>query len=90
MGKMGTFAGTYLSPITPAGGASAVLRSWPPPSPLLAVAVLGDLQERRLRGGRGPQRAGIAARAPAGLIDMHRALIQHPVLQMAVRASQGV
>jgi hypothetical protein len=57
---------------------------------LLAVAVLGDLQERRLRGGRGPQRAALTARAPPGLIDMHRALIKHPVLQLTMWASQGV
>ena len=57
---------------------------------LLAVAVLGDLQERRLRGGRGPQRAALAAGAPAGLIDMHRVLVQHPVLQLQMRASQCV
>ena len=56
----------------------------------LAVAVLGDLQERRLWGGRGPQSAALTAGPPAGLIDVHRALIQHPVLQLAVRASQGV
>ena len=57
---------------------------------LLAVAVLGDLQERRLRGGRGPQRASLTAGPPAGLIDMHRALIQHPVLQLQVRAGERV
>ena len=50
---------------------------------LLAVAVLGDLQERRVGGGRGPQRAALTAGAPAGLIDMHRAPDQHPVLQAA-------
>src|SRR5581483_1065532 len=57
---------------------------------LLAVAVLGNLKERRPGGGRGPQRPALAARSPAGLIDMHRALIQHPVLQMAVRPGQRV
>src|ERR1700758_5280563 len=57
---------------------------------LLAVAMLGDLQERRPRGGRGPQRPALTTRAPAGLIDMHHALVKHPVLQMAVRASQRV
>jgi hypothetical protein len=40
---------------------------------LLAVAVLGDLQERRLRGGRGPRHTSLTAGPPAGLIDMHRA-----------------
>jgi hypothetical protein len=53
---------------------------------LLAIAALGDLQERRLSGGRGPQRASVTAGAPAGLIDVHRLLIQHPVLQVAMRA----
>ena len=57
---------------------------------LLAVAVLGDLQERRARGGRGPQRAALTAGAPAGLIDMHRALVKHPVLQLQVRAGERV
>jgi hypothetical protein len=38
----------------------------------------------------GPQRPALTARAPPGLIDMHRALIQHPVLQLAMRASQRV
>jgi len=57
---------------------------------LLTVAVLGDLQERRLRSGRGPQRAALTAGSPAGLIDVHRLLVQHPVLQLAVRASQCV
>ena len=57
---------------------------------LLAVAVLGDLQERRLRGGRGPQRAPLTTGPPAGLIDMHRALIQHPVLQLQVRTGERV
>ena len=57
---------------------------------LLAVAVLGDLQERGLRGGRGPQRPALAAGPPAGLIDMHRALVQHPVLQLAMWAGQRV
>jgi putative component of toxin-antitoxin plasmid stabilization module len=56
---------------------------------LLAVAVLGDLQERRLRGGRGPQRTPLTAGPPAGLIDMHRALIEHGVLELQVRAGQG-
>jgi hypothetical protein len=55
---------------------------------LLAVAVLGDLQEHRIRGGRGPQRAAVTARAPAGLIDVHRALVEHPVVQVQIRASQ--
>jgi hypothetical protein len=52
---------------------------------LVAVAVLGDLQEHRIRGGRGPQRAPLTARAPASLIDM---LVQHDVLQMQVRGGQ--
>jgi hypothetical protein len=55
---------------------------------LLAVAALGDLKERGGRGARAPQRAALAAGAPAGLIDRHRALVQHPVLQLAVRAGQ--
>ena len=55
---------------------------------LLAVAMRGDLEERRLGRGRGPQRATLTAGPPAGLIDMHRALIQHPVLQLQVRAGQ--
>ena len=55
---------------------------------LLAVAVLGDLEERRVQGGRGPQRAALTAGAPAGLIDMHRALVKHPVLQLQVRAGE--
>jgi hypothetical protein len=42
---------------------------------LLAVAVLGDLQEHGVRGGRGPQCPPFAAGAPAGLIDMHRILV---------------
>jgi hypothetical protein len=57
---------------------------------LLAVAVLGDLQERGARGGRGPQRAPLTAGPPAGLIDVHRALIEHPVLQVQVRAGERV
>ena len=55
---------------------------------LLAVAVLGDLQEHRLGGGRGPQRAPLTAGAPAGLIDMHRILVQDHVLQLQVRTGQ--
>src|SRR3954447_24936813 len=55
---------------------------------LLAVAVLGDDKERGGRGGRGPQRATLAAGPPAGLIDMHRALLEQPVLQLAVRAGE--
>ena len=57
---------------------------------LLAVAVLGDLQERGLGGARGPQRPALTPRAPAGLIDMHRVLVKHPVLQLAMWASQCV
>jgi hypothetical protein len=57
---------------------------------LLAVAVLGDLQERRLGGDRGPQRPALTTGPPARLIDVHRALVQHPVLQLAVRTSQRV
>ena len=57
---------------------------------LLAVAMLGDLKERGGRGGRGPQRATLTAGPPSGLIDMHRALVQHPVLQLQVGASQCV
>ena len=55
---------------------------------LLTVAVRGDHKERRIRGGRGPQRAALAAGSPACLIDMHRALIQHPVLQMQMRSGE--
>jgi hypothetical protein len=55
---------------------------------LLAVAIRGDLKERRIRRGGGPQRATLTASAPAGLIDMHRALIQYPVLELQVRAGQ--
>lgn len=55
---------------------------------LRAVAVLGDLKERRGRSGRGPQRATLAAGPPASLIDVHRALVQYPVLQLQVRAGQ--
>ena len=57
---------------------------------LFAVAVRGDLEERRARGGRGPQRATIAIGAPAGLIDMHRALVKNPVLQLQMRAGERV
>jgi hypothetical protein len=57
---------------------------------LLAVAVFGDLQERRLGRGRGPQRPSIPGGSPASLIDVHRVLVQHPVLQLAVWASQCV
>src|SRR6516164_8846720 len=57
---------------------------------LLAVAVLGDLKEHGARGGRGPQRATFTARAPAGLIDMHRVPVQNPVLQVQVRAGERV
>jgi len=57
---------------------------------LLSVAALGDLKERGGRGGRGPQRATLTAGPPAGLIDMHRALVQHPVLQLQVRAGERV
>ena len=54
----------------------------------LAVAVLGDLQEHRAGGVRGPQRASIALGAPAGLIDMHRRRLQHLVCEVQVRAGQ--
>ena len=47
---------------------------------LLSVAVLSDLQEHRLPGGRGPQRASIAPWAPAGLINMRRRRVQHGVV----------
>src|SRR3954465_8951153 len=57
---------------------------------LLAVAVLGDLKERRGRRGRGPQRAALTAGPPAGLIDMHRRLIEHPVRQLRMRAGERV
>ena len=49
---------------------------------LLAVAVLGDLQEHGLWSGRGPQCTPSTPGAPAGLIDMYRVLVQHPVLQL--------
>ena len=55
---------------------------------LLAVAVLGDHKDRRAWRGGGPQRATLTARAPAGLIDMHHALVQHPVLQLQMRAGE--
>ena len=41
---------------------------------LLAVAVLGDLEDRCSRGAHAPQRAGIAGGPPAGLVDMQCAL----------------
>ena len=45
---------------------------------LLAVAVLGDLEEHGLRSGRGPQCTPRTPGAPAGLIDMYRVLVEHP------------
>ena len=57
---------------------------------LLAVAVIGDLQERRLRCGCGPQRAAFAAGAPAGLINVHRVLVKHPVLQVEMGARERI
>ena len=55
---------------------------------LLAVAVLGDLKERRARRGRGPQRATLTAGAPAGLINVNGALVKNPVLQLQVRTGE--
>jgi hypothetical protein len=57
---------------------------------LLAVAVLGDLQEHGARSRRGPQCTTFTARAPAGLIDMHRVLVQNPVLQVQMWAGERV
>ena len=57
---------------------------------LLAVAVLGDLEERRARGGQGPQRPAVTRGSPAGLIDVHRGLVKHPVVQLGVRAGERV
>ena len=57
---------------------------------LLAVAVLGDLEQRRARGGQGPQRPPVTRGPPAGLIDVHRVLVKHPVMQLGVRAGQRV
>ena len=51
-------------------------------------AALGDLKPRRVGGGRAPQRSRVAAGAPAGLIDMHRALTEDPVAQVAVGARE--
>jgi hypothetical protein len=52
--------------------------------------VLGDLKERRARGHRGPQRARIAGSPPAGLVDVHRVLGEHPVAQAGVRVGERV
>jgi hypothetical protein len=57
---------------------------------LLAVAVLGDLEARRAGAGHGPQRTALTGRPPAGLIDVHRVLLEDPVLQLGVRAGERV
>jgi hypothetical protein len=48
---------------------------------LLAVAVLGDLEDRRAGAGRGPQRTTVTRGPPAGLIDMPHALGQNQLEQ---------
>ena len=53
---------------------------------LLAVAVLGDLNDRRLLGGHRPQRAGIPGGPPARLVDMQCILAADPVAQLLIRA----
>ena len=57
---------------------------------LLAVAVLGDLKQRRVCGGRGPQRTRIAGGPPAGLVDVQRGLAEDPVPQPGVGAGERV
>ncbi len=57
---------------------------------LVAVAVLGDHEEGGIGRGRGPQSASLPAGAPAGLIDMHRVLVQHPVLQLQMRPAERI
>src|SRR5918999_882857 len=56
---------------------------------LLAIAVLGDLKDRSIRGGHRPQRAGIPGGPPAGLIDMQRVLAANPVAQPLIRRRAG-
>jgi hypothetical protein len=55
---------------------------------LLAVAALGELEDRRVWGGQRPQRAGIAGGPPTSLIDMERGLAENPVAQLAVRVGE--
>src|SRR5438445_3267264 len=57
---------------------------------LLAVAVLGDLHEHGAWRGCGPSRTTFTAGAPARLINVHRRLIEDPVLQLQMRARQRV
>src|SRR5215210_5011623 len=42
----------------------------------VAVAVLGDPEDRRFGRGRGPQRAPLARGGPAGLVDVERRRVQ--------------
>jgi geranylgeranyl diphosphate synthase, type II len=52
--------------------------------------VLGDLEEHRFGGAQRPQRATVARGQPAGLTDVHRALVKDSVVQLGVRASERV
>ena len=56
----------------------------------VAVAVLCDPEDRRLGRGRGPQRAPLARRAPAGLIDVQRRRFQHRGEQRLVWLGQDL
>jgi len=54
----------------------------------VAVTVLGDPEDRRLRGRGGPHRAVLTGKEPAGLIDVDRPGVQHLARETLVRASE--
>ena len=55
-----------------------------------AVAVFGDLKDRRARRCHGPQRARVPSGPPARLIDVHCGLAENPGPQVSMRAFEHV
>src|SRR6266516_5511498 len=56
----------------------------------VAVAVLGDAEDRRLGGGRGPEGAAFAGGRPAGLVDVDRRRLKDRGAQCFVRLCERV
>lgn len=54
----------------------------------VAVAILNDPEDRRLRSHSSPHRAVISGKEPAGLIDVYRARAQHLARETLVRAGE--
>src|SRR5271165_6786251 len=57
---------------------------------LIAVAALGDLEDRRSWCVHRPQRPRVSGGPPAGLVDMQRVLGVDPVPQLLIRARERV